>query len=389
VDIVFFAHPSFLNYRSMDDFSAMLSAGMRNRGHQVRVWAPARVFSRLPANRFVKKWLGYIDQYIIFPYYAKLQIKQCRPDTLFVFTDQTLGPWVNLINNKPHVIHCHDFLALRSALGEIPENYTGWTGRRYQAIIRRGYSLGENFISVSKKTREQLNRFLINPPRYSEVVYNGVKEIFKPCTPSVARKYVGKQTSLDLLSGYLMHIGGNQWYKNRTGVIEIYNAWRSISEIKLPLIMIGESASAKLLKTYDRSPYKADIHFFTKKNDEFVRYAYAGASVFLFPSLSEGFGWPIAEAMACGCLVITTDEAPMTEVAGNTGFLIPRRPYEISEAAKWAFKAAKVVDDLIKTPVFKQKELVEEAIRNAKRFDAINALDKMEAIYLNILHQNK
>jgi glycosyltransferase involved in cell wall biosynthesis len=81
-----------------------------------------------------------------------------------------------------------------------------------------------------------------------------------------------------------------------------------------------------LTKSLESSPYKADIHWLSGIDDEHVAHAYSGAAVFLFPSLGEGFGWPIAEAMASGCPVVTTDEAPMTEVAGEAGFLIPRRP---------------------------------------------------------------
>ena len=68
--------------------------------------------------------------------------------------------------------------------------------------------------------------------------------------------------------------------------------------------------------------------------DDLVKMAYVGASLFLFPSLAEGFGWPIAEAMASGCPVITTNKRPMTEVTKGTGRLIEKMPKEISGAGK-------------------------------------------------------
>jgi glycosyltransferase involved in cell wall biosynthesis len=52
---------------------------------------------------------------------------------------------------------------------------------------------------------------------------------------------------------------------------------------------------------------------------------YSGAHAMLFPSLDEGFGWPILEAQACGCPVITSDQAPMTEIAGEGAILIDAR----------------------------------------------------------------
>jgi glycosyltransferase involved in cell wall biosynthesis len=74
----------------------------------------------------------------------------------------------------------------------------------------------------------------------------------------------------------------------------------------IPLLLIGESPDMKLLEAYSKSPFKSDIHILTGIEDKWVQRAYAGAIVFLFPSYAEGFGWPIAEAMASGCPVITT-----------------------------------------------------------------------------------
>ena len=144
--LVFFTHPQFMKSQSMPRFASLLSTGMQKLGHEIELWFPKPVFYSLPAPGFIKKWLGYIDQYVVFPLKVKQKIKKEAADTLFVFTDQALGPWVPLVKHRPHVIHCHDFLAQRSALGEILENPTGLTGKLYQKFIFRGYSQGENFI---------------------------------------------------------------------------------------------------------------------------------------------------------------------------------------------------------------------------------------------------
>ncbi len=121
-------------------------------------------------------------------------------------------------------------------------------------------------------------------------------------------------------------------------------------------------------------------------DDEGVRLAYSGASVFLYPSLAEGFGWPVAEAMASGCPVITTNEAPMTEVAGNAAFYIPKRPSDNSSAAAWAVEGAQVLNTVLTLPAHKLKNLVESALVNSSRFDPEIALDKIETIYKHILY---
>jgi glycosyltransferase involved in cell wall biosynthesis len=385
MEIVFFVHAGFLDSQSMPRFARMLEKGMYERGHTVKMWSPKPRFTRLAKNKSLKKWMGYIDQFIVFPLEVKSWLKSQSENTIFVFTDHALGPWVPLVARFPHVIHCHDFLAQRSGLGEIPENMSSWTGKQYQNFIRRGYSKGNNFISVSEKTREDLHRFLGKVPACSEMVYNGLNQSFVQVNPLHARDLVGKKFDILLSTGYLLHVGGNQWYKNRLGVIEIYNAWRSISRVILPLILIGDPPSEELQTACYQSFYKKDIHFVSGISDEYVRLAYSGASLFLFPSFAEGFGWPIAEAMAAGCLVLTTNEAPMTEVAGNAGFTIKRRPYDPDAILIWAEEAAITVEQALNLSPAEKSFATDRGFLNIKRFDAHQALNSVEIIYKKIL----
>ncbi len=166
----------------------------------------------------------------------------------------------------------------------------------------------------------------------------------------------------------------------------MYSAWRAKGGA-LPLLLIGEALTPALTKFVADSPYKADIYLRGGLTDEYVHLAYAGASVFLFPSLAEGFGWPIAEAMASGCPVITTNEAPMTEVAGAAGFLVPRRPYHEKEAAAWAMKAAEVVEQVLTLTAAERQQAIDAGLLNTKRFNSEKTLSQIEEIYKQILHQ--
>lgn len=385
MNLVFFTHPDFLGSQSMPRFAKMLANGMIERKHTVEVWSAQPRMYKLPVPGPLKKWLGYIDQYILFPKQVKARLKNCPADTLFVFADQALGPWVPLVADRPNVIHCHDFLAQFSALGMITENPTRWSGIQYQKYIRDGYSKGRNFISVSKKTQSDLHQILKKVPPLSEVVYNGLNQSWVPLNSNEAKVVLKSKIDFDISDGYLLHVGGNQWYKNREGVIEIYNAWREISKVKLPLILIGSKPSPSLLQKQMGSPYKENIHFLIGVDDSTVNCAYAGATVFLFPSLAEGFGWPIAEAMASGTPVITTNEAPMTEVAANAAFLIPKRPENIDAIGQWASEAAGVVSKIVNFTTEEREAVVKLGIENAKRFDTEKALDMIESIYQRII----
>jgi len=387
--IAFFTHPKFLDSQSMPRFASMLSEGMRDKGHTVEIFTAKPYFFKLPVPRPLKKWMGYIDQYILFPISVKRKIKRLPADSLFIFTDHALGPWVPMVADRPHVIHCHDFLAQRSALNQIPQNRTGFTGRQYQAFIRRGYSKGQNFISVSKKTQSDLNQFLQRIPSLSEVVYNGLSQPFKVMNTVECRRILSNKTGIDLSEGYILHVGGNQWYKNRVGVIKIYDAWRKRYKINLPLLMIGQQPSEAIVKERDLAQHRQDIYLLTHIADSLINISYSGASAFLFPSIAEGFGWPIVEAMASGCPVITSNDAPMTEVAGDAASLIPVMPFAVNEQDKWATTAADVLNVVVAMDAGQRNKSIAKGVLNAARFDKIATLDNIEAIYFKVIEKFK
>lgn len=385
MNIVLFAHPDFLNQQSMPRFLRMLSDGFTLRGHKVTILKPKPILFKLHFPKGQKKWLGYVDQFFLFPLQVKKFLRSCPPKTLFVFTDHALGPWIPLVAKRHNVVHCHDFLAQRSALGEFQSNTTGLSGRVYQKFIRNGYRHGQNFISVSKKTQTDLHRFLSHSPKLSEVVYNGFNQVCTALPAAEAQQQVQTFSAIDVSGGYFLHVGGNDWYKNRIGVIEMYTRWRSNYGKMLPLLLVGNQPSEEILAFKSSSPNNKDIYFLCGWPDEMVRTAYSGATALLFPSLAEGFGWPIAEAMACGCPVITTKEPPMCEVAGDAGFLIPGMPNSTREIVEWSHHAAAVMESIVMLSNDDRNKVIEAGLLNSKRFETNSALNKIEEIYESIL----
>jgi glycosyltransferase involved in cell wall biosynthesis len=384
--IILFSHPVFLKSQSMPRFANMIQQGMLARDHSVDVWSPVPFFFRLPLGQRLKKWLGYLDQFIVFPLQVRMRLKKISGDTLFVFSDQALGPWVPLVSKRPHAIHVHDFMALRSSLGEFVQNPTGWAGRQYQAIIRRGFGHGQAFISVSEKTRTDLHRFLPGNPRMSAMLYNGLNYPFRRMSQA---EYLPFLTVAGLnvpASGFLLHVGGNQWYKNRTGVIEIYEAYIQKKSNPLPLWMIGPAPTNAMKAIVQRIGAKGDVRFLSGLADDQVCFAYSAARLMIFPSLAEGFGWPIAEAMACGCPVLTTGEAPMTEVGGEAAYYIPRRPN--TEPADWATHAGEQVVNILALPSAEQQDRQEQGFRQAAKFDTQRTMNAYEKIYQQIVEMD-
>ncbi|RXG12884.1 glycosyltransferase involved in cell wall biosynthesis [Leeuwenhoekiella aestuarii] len=373
----------------MPRFTRMLAEGMKERGHEVSVWSPRPKAFKLAPTSGLKKYFGYIDQFYFFPKSVRKRLKALDDEVLFVFSDQALGPWVPLVENRINVIHCHDFLAQQSAKSEIPNQKTGILGSFYQYLIHKGYTRGSNFISVSQKTQNDLHRFLAKIPASSSVVYNGLNQAFAPGDKTRLLSKLHKLISLDLSEGFLLHVGGNQWYKNRIGVIEIYNAWRDLDSKSFPLLLIGHEPDELLKNAAKHSPYASSIYFWTTASDEAVKWSYACAQLLIYPSLAEGFGWPIAEAMASGCPVITTGEAPMTEVGGLAARYIPRRPDQQDRILKWAEESSKAITEILDLDASSRKQLIEQGIRNAKRFDTREALDQIENIYQTLVTNYK
>lgn len=383
--IVIFTHPEFLDSQSMPRFAGMIIKAMQERGYSVETWTAQPVAYRLPFPARLKKWLGYIDQLLIFPFQVKHKVRKQSADTLFVFADQALGPWVPLVANRPHIIHVHDFMALRSALGEFPQNPTSRTGRAYQWLIRRGFGKGRNFISVSHKTRDDLHKYLPASPQISEVVYNGLNYSYQPMEAMVcASVFTGNNSSLPP-GEFLLHIGGNQWYKNRTGVLEIYAAYSRKCSEPLPLLMIGPPPTPEMQGLTSSLPATAKVSFLSGLSNEQVCAAYSSARLLIFPSIAEGFGWPIVEAMACGCPVLTTGEPPMNEVGAGAAFYIPVKPQAPGEVSTWAIRAANQLIEILAQPSDTRESVRENCLSNAALFDTEKTITSYENIYLRTL----
>ncbi len=388
MNLVLYTHPAFLGSHSQAHFARMLAAAFRARGHQVALRQPDAVVHRHVPAGCLSKWAGYVDQYLLFPRLMRSAMRNDPPDTLYVFCDQALGPWIPNAAHRPHVVHCHDLLALRSALGDVPENPTSFTGRVYQRYIRRGFRHARHFISISQKSRADLHSFGEIRPVTSEVVYNGLNYPFRPLSPDAARQVL-RQAGLEPgLNGCLLHIGGGQWYKNSVGVIRLYASYvhqqlRS-GVVPLPLWMVSPAPNRAVQEALAHVPAQGEVRFFSGLGNEAVEALYSHARALLFPSLAEGFGWPIAEALACGCPVVTTGDEPMTEVGGEVAAYLPRLAHA-DDLAAWAQVGAQRLVELLGRPAAERERAACAGRAWAARFNADTAIENYLSVYRRVL----
>lgn len=384
MNLVLFTHPASLGSQSQMRLVRALAEAYTARGHRAEIRQPqARVRRLLPQGR-LSKWAGYVDQYLIFPQEIKRLLARDPADTLYVFCDQALGPWMPAVIHRPHVVHCLDLMALRSALGLIPENPTSATGRIYQRYIRAGFRRAKHFVSISEKTRADLHEFGNFEPVSSDVVYLGLNH---PYGPLAADEAAGKLRSAGIAPpehGLLLHVGGGQWYKNTAGVLNLYAAYvtqrRASGRPVLPLWMVSPAPTDTLQRLIDSLPPEAQVRFLQGVGNDTLQALYSLAGALIFPSLSEGFGWPIAEALACGCPVLTTGEAPMNEVGGPVANYLPRLNHADSMPS-WAASGAQKLIAMLDRPEAERAAAARAGIEFARRYDADFAIDSYLKIY--------
>ena len=367
--------------RSMQRFADMLHSELTAEGVDVQTWRPpAYVGGRAPA-RGLGKWLGYVDKYVLYPPRLRSGARHhAGTPTVVHVCDHSNAMYVPWLRRIPHVVTCHDLIAVRAALGEFPAERTRWSGRRLQQMIRRGLRQADRIVCDSDATRRDAQR-IIRQDEYA-VIHPGVSPIFTRVQADEALKHMEpmRPATCDpatwgrIVSGpYLLHVGGNQWYKNRPGLLDTYAALVDLVPGAPPLVIVGKPLSRELTLAIAARSLQRQVVALPAIGDRELAAVYSRAALLLFPSLAEGFGWPVLEAMACGCRVVTSSRAPMTEVGGDAAtYIDPENPKS----------AAAVVQTVLREPEAERRTRTHEGLSRASRFNS----RAMAHAYLSVYH---
>jgi glycosyltransferase involved in cell wall biosynthesis len=310
--------------KSMDLFASMLNNYLTEFGHQVRVVRPTPYLGSLQLGSF-SKWLGYIDKLILFP--LRLRSAISRADVVHV-CDHGNAVYTKYLQTIPHVVTCHDLLAVRSGLGEFPEQKIGWTGKILQQMMIKGLNQAQKVACVSQQTKSDLMRLSILDENAVSVIPVGLNYPYTPMAALEAQQRL-KTMGVPENCRFILHVGANHWYKNRLGVLAIFfQLMLKLQQQKWYLVMVGKPMTEEMhtfIKTHNLAQNVIEL---VEVDNENLRSLYSAATVLLFPSLQEGFGWPIIEAQACGCPVLTSNRPPMNDVGGEAAIYIDPDNYE-------------------------------------------------------------
>jgi glycosyltransferase involved in cell wall biosynthesis len=277
------------------------------------------------------------------------------------------------IESRPHVVTCHDLLAVRSALGGFPEYKTRWSGRRLQNMILEGLSRARTIVCVSDATRADVMRLVPAGNRNLMRIYNGLNYPYAPMEREDALRQL-RSLGLDPNRPFILHVGGNQWYKNREGVLEIFALLHKRFR-DLRMVLAGKPWTAEMRRLVWFHGLEDSAIELVDVREEDLRALYSRAEALLFPSLEEGFGWPVAEAQACGCPVVTSNRAPMTEVGGAVATYID--PLNHESAA-----------DAVTSVLGSHPDGSERRHTGATRFSTAAMVDGYLALYGRLLRGN-
>lgn len=201
----------------------------------------------------------------------------------------------------------------------------------------------DKIIAVSNSTKNDIQSLYGVNPEKIKTIRSGVSERFKIIDRN-DKDLIKIKEKYALPYKFILFLGTVEPRKNIIAVVRAYGAFRKFALrenyeefAKYKLVIAGESGwmSGKIFSEIERSPFRKDITVINSIADEDKEYLFNLASLFVYPSLFEGFGFPPLEAMACGVPVIASNNSSLPEIVADAGILIdPDRPDEIFRAMR-------------------------------------------------------
>ena len=270
---------------------------------------------------------------------------------------------------RPYIVTIHD-LILSLYPGQKMKSWYHKLG--YKMVIKNAAKKSAHIIAVSENTKKDIIEHFNVPPQKVSVIYNGVSPEFKPFSDydkveKTLKKY-------DIKKNFLLYTGVWRGHKNLERLIQALYILREEKELDVQLVMTGKPDPhyPEVLAAIDR--FKLQDQVITPglvESDELV-HLYNAASIYVFPSLYEGFGLPPLEAMSCATPVVASNRSCIPEVcgAGNALFFDPENPGDLANKVDRLYRDA----DL-------QAEFIDKGLTQAQRYNWQDSHEKTVALY--------
>jgi glycosyltransferase involved in cell wall biosynthesis len=211
----------------------------------------------------------------------------------------------------------------------------------WQHGMRRALRESKRLLTVSEASRRAIDAEQPGAGARTRVTHLGIDPDLRAATEDDASAIAGlREKHLPRVDKYVLSVGQFNVYKNHPGVLRAFTrAFASREDLHLVFVhRLGRSS--RLLPLARELGVEHRVHFLHGLSPAELRALFWGAACLAQPSFIEGFGLPIAEAMACGLPVITSNVSAMPEVAGNAALLVD--PHDLDAIAT---ALRRVVDD--------------------------------------------
>jgi glycosyltransferase involved in cell wall biosynthesis len=290
--------------------------------------------------------------------------------------DAHIAYWLQK-SDTPIVVTCHDL-----ANYFFPDNLQGSVqlpivSKRAWMYSVNGMRVADHIISISSATAEDTIEILNIDPTDITVIPNAVEAIFQPL-PKVESVAFRQQHEISTETFCLLNVGGDHPRKNINKILE---AIAILKDKQLPISFwkAGADFTAAQQQFIQDRGLESIVRHFGKPDKSTLLRLYNAADVLVAPSLYEGFGITLLEAMACGTPAITSNASAMPEVVGDAGVLVT--PTSADEIAAAAVR-------LYHDPQFYQ-ELVDRGLERVKAFTWESNAERVAQVYERTLATKK
>ena len=269
----------------------------------------------------------------------------------------------------PYVCTIHDVIPLARPDLTHPEFVRFF--RRHVPLVQHASS---HIVAVSRHARQEILAHLHETEERVTTIYEAVHPHF---TRRSGAHVAHTLTPLGLVPGYFLSVGTLARRKNMTRLLEAYAQLRRWRDAVPPLVLVGGPGGDGYdpVPDMERLALRPHVHLLGRVPDEALACLYTAALALVFPSLYEGFGLPVVEAMACGTPVITSAISALPEVAGGAALLV--NPLDVGAIAR-------AMQALLTCPAHRQR-LANAGLVQARHFTLEHQGDALVRLYRSVV----